>query len=587
MSRRLLLTQNAQFYRVIEALSEETLRSILDAASSNQKPGSTLIADHFNKEEVLQDGSEYRFSLRVFATNRDVHFWSEPLNDTIYAFILLVTVDECLVVFKKSCASVSETIDKVATLIRSAELTAAFSDSDAQFQKMAMRNMTVSERAMRGKSYEAADLKGLLSTHAAGRSIPYFFKLRLNGRIKTISAQSGRVVEASERKSIEKIVEWAKGQIHQINNPSSDKDFLDAFAKLVELDVVWGKSEPTAILVESSFLVENVINKDIPILYTTRRGRAFQMTSKQIENLVSQLERVYEIAATEELDLIDSPRPARLKKNMSSISLTGRSLRQIKFDDNGKDITLQAYIKKYNLATITFADPRYMYFMGQCFEDGAGINEIPALLKSLVAFPELNAATSEKGRYTIKKTKYDTRSLFSIVEKIHRKDDYIFCDDLGDEWADHITFNKADSSVSFIHSKYGAVSKSASNLHDVVGQAIKNIGNMDIDPKTFLAKKYGEKFSTNYRGGAIPRIRKALPGIFHDYLTDLREDYRFNRRCIICCSFISKTLIEEEFKKIQDKKRVAGNVTQLFWILSSFMHAVREAGIRPIVYCRP
>lgn len=587
MSERLLLTQNAQFYRINETLSEDTLRSILDAASSNQKIGTTYIADYLNKEEFSHDESRYCFSLRVFPTSRDVHFWSDPLSDTIYAFILLVVIDDCLVVLKKSCAPVSETIEKVATLIRSAELTAAFSDSDAQFQKMAMRNMTVSERAMRGRSYEAADLKGLLSTHAAGRSIPYFFKLRLNGRIKTISAHSGRVVEASERKSIENIVDWARGQIYQINNPSTDKDFLNAFAKLVELDFVWQKSEPTAILVESSFFVENVINADIPLLYTTRRGRTFQMTSKQIEKLASQLERVYEINTTKELNLIDSPRPARLKKNTTSISLTGRSLRQIKFDDNGKEITLQAYIKKYNLATITFSDPRYMYFMGQCFEDGAGINEIPALLKSLVALPELNTATSEKGKYTASKTKFDSKSLFAIVEKTHRKDDYIFCDDLGDEWADHITFNKAESSVSFIHSKHGSVSKSASNLHDVVGQAIKNIGNMDIDTRIFLTKKYRDKFTNNYRDGAISRIRKELPGAFSDYLTDLREDYRFNRRCIICCSFISKDLIEKEFKKIQDRKRVAGNITQLFWILSSFMHAVREAGIRPIVYCRP
>lgn len=223
--------------------------------------------------------------------------------------------------------------------------------------------------------------------------------------------------------------------------------------------------------------------------------------------------------------------------------------------------------------------------MGQCFEDGAGINEIPAMLRTLKVLPTLSSATSEKGEVTKKITKFDSVSIFDIVERAHSADDYIFCDDLGNEWADHITFNQADFSVSFIHSKHGKSSRSASNLHEVVGQAIKNIGNMDIEPKIFL-KKYKEKFRKTYNGGLLNRTRKSLPGKFEDYLYRVRQDYRFNRRCIICCSFISKKMIEREFRKIQKGKAVAGNITQLYWILSSFVHAAKEAGIHPIVYCQ-
>ena len=63
--------------------------------------------------------------------------------------------------------------------------------------------------------------------------------------------------------------------------------------------------------------------------------------------------------------------------------------------------------------------------------------------------------------------------MFGFVENICTNQNYIFCDDLGDEWADHITFNLTDLSISFIHSKHGDISTSASNLHDVVGQGIK------------------------------------------------------------------------------------------------------------------
>lgn len=585
MSQDLLLTQNAQFYRPTAPFTKATLTVILEAASSNMTIGSALIADILDHEDTLPDGSKFSYSLRVFKTDRDVHFWQQPIKDTIYAFILIVVVDGCIAVFKKSCASIAESMDKHAKLIRSSELTSAFSDVDAQYQKMATRNMTVSDRAMRGRAFEASDLKGLMSVHAAGRSIPYFFKLKLKGRTKTISAQSGRVVEASERKSIHHAVEWARAQLHDIHNPSTEKDFLNNFAKFIDLDLVWKSSTPNAVLLEHSFFVENVVNQGVPIFYTTRSGRVIEMTSKQIKSLIAEMEQVYEVGPAPDHELIGSFRQAELKKNLHSIAVNSLALRSVNFEQNGKKTTLQAYIKKHNLATITFSDPRYMYFMGQCFEDGAGINEIPAMLRTLKVLPTLSLATSEKGEVTKKITKFDSVSIFDIVERAHGADDYIFCDDLGNEWADHITFNQADFSVSFIHSKHGKPSRSASNLHEVVGQAIKNIGNMDIEPKIFL-KKYKEKFRKNYSGGLISRTRKSLPGKFEDYLYRVRQDYRFNRRCIICCSFISKKMIEKEFVKIQKGKAVAGNITQLYWILSSFVHAAKEAGIHPIVYCQ-
>lgn len=586
MPDRLTLTQNAQFYREDVPLTNEALHAILDTASDNKTSESALLVDLIDEVRELDGGHEYRFSLRVFPTDRPVHFWEESLSDLVHAFILIIRVDGYVAVLKKSCASVTEILEKYLSPIKSSELTASFSDEEAEFQKMAMRNMTVSERAMRSKAYEAADLKGLLSLHAAGRSIPYFFKLKLNGRIKTISAQSGRVVESSERKTLDDVVSWVILQIEQIKNPSTHKDFLDAFAQLVDLEVVWGATQPTAVLVESSFIIDNLIEQNISLTYTTKKGRTFKLTEKQLNVLISQLEKVYEIDPVSGLDLIDATRPASIKKNKSSISLNAPALRKIKLEENGKELTLQSFINKNNLVTISFADPQYMYFMGQCFKDGAGINEIPSLLRSFVAIDDLALATSEKGEYKASRKKFDTKSVFGLVEKHFSKSDYIFCDDLGDEWADHIVFNKKECSVSFVHSKHGDVSKSASNLHDVVGQAIKNIGNMDIDFRAF-SKKYDDKLIKNYRDGTMPRIRKSLGGNFKTYLAELRHDYRFNRRCIICCSFLSKSLVEHELNKLKNGLKVPGNITQMFWILSSFVHATKDAGVSPIIYCSP
>lgn len=161
-----------------------------------------------------------------------------------------------------------------------------------------------------------------------------------------------------------------------------------------------------------------------------------------------------------------------------------------------------------------------------------------------------------------------------------------FCDDLGNEWADHITFNRQDQSICFIHSKHGDVSTSASNLHEVVGQGIKNLGSMYFTNE-HLQRKHTAKFVINYENTQIPRIRKAIAGSFDSYTKSLLREYRLVRKCILACSFLSKQQVAQEFQTMAQGTRVRGHVIQLFWILSSFAHAAKENNVEPIIYCQP
>ena len=83
--------------------------------------------------------------------------------------------------------------------------------------------MTVSDKAVRSRSYEAFNLKGTFSTHAAGRSIPSHIKVRDSGKIKSISG-TGRLVESSARQSIDDIVNWANFQIQMLTT-ADQNDF--------------------------------------------------------------------------------------------------------------------------------------------------------------------------------------------------------------------------------------------------------------------------------------------------------------------------------------------------------------------------
>jgi hypothetical protein len=493
MPNRLRLTRNAQFYRVNEPITNDVITEILDKASENRIQGSDYLIEVF-REEKLIEGQNLRFcySVNVFPTARPVFFLRDNFSDTILAFILIIEIDQYLAVLKKSCSNILDIMDDYSTLIGSREFSSTFNDDDVEFQKLSIRNMTVSDRAMRTRSYEAVDLKGLLSTHAAGRSIPFYFKLRQGSITKSISG-TGRIVESSDREPIDSIAVWVNEQIKLLESPKNS-NFLDSFASKVELNDVLASCNPNAILIESTSLFERIQKNDIEILYKLKSGRNIKISKRMFDRLESDLENVYEIDSNLNIiDVFDS----KLRVNRKTLTVQSKILSKFRLIDNGKEITLLKFIVKYGLYSITFTDPKFMYFMGACFEDVSGKSEIDSILEILTPIADLKKVVSEKGNFTNSSTKFSEDSMFAVIEALHEQDDYIFCDDLGNEWADHITFNKLKSNISFIHSKCGKVSNSASKLHDVVGQGIKNLGNMYFDTD-FLISKVRTTFKKNY-----------------------------------------------------------------------------------------
>ncbi|EQB8045312.1 hypothetical protein [Aeromonas dhakensis] len=586
MPERLELTKNAQFYTPKNGIDDAVITNIINAAVDNIDTGAQYVVDLFRTDRFIDEHDmHYKCSIKIYPSTRPVYFINEPLEDKIYAFIILVEYQNYLAVFKKSCANISDVLKENFTLVDSKALTSTFDDNHVEFQKIALRNMTVSDRAMRTRSYEAADLKGLLSTHSAGRSIPYYLKMRQGAIIKTISG-TGRLVEASQRKNLDEIALWVKEQVELIENPLNENDFLDAFAKKVELVDVLRNCAPSAILIESTPLYERIEKDGLTIQYKTSKNRSIIISSRIKNKLFSALEKVYEL--DHEAKVIGRKNCSSLRKNEKSLTLTSKALTKFRVIENGKEVTLQKFIVKNGYYSVTFTDPKYMYFMGSCFEDSSGISEINSILDILQPKPEVSKVTSEKGSFNKGSTEFDIDSMFSVIEILHQQDDYIFCDDLGIEWADHITLNRADSNISFIHSKHGDPSNSASNLHDVVGQGIKNLGNMYFT-KDQMIGRIKDKFSKVYKNNGvetnITRVRKGNTALIDTFLDNLLKDYKLHRKCILSCSFLSKSSISDDFHKIQRGEPVPGHVIQLLWIISSFAHAVKDMNAIPIIYC--
>ena len=455
--------------------------------------------------------------------------------------------------------------------------------------------MTISEQDIRSRSFEAKDLNGVLSLHSAGRSIPSYIKVKDAERKMSLSS-TGRIVEDSERINIDDLALWASFQISLLESHNEKDSFLDNFAKHVDFKEVVDKYEPTAILLEYHAIHDQIEVTETPIFKKLRNGQYSKICDKRRSIIFQELEKIHEITS---IDINGNGilGAGKLRKNQNRYSIQSLQLKKYYIDENGKKITLQNFINKNHLFSVTFTVPSYMYFMGNIYQNTSSISEIKNILDALDTSLKMDNVTSEKGTILTDSNNFSKDSLFYAIENHHSKDDYIFCDDLGDEWADHITINNKKNCISFIHSKYKNknkksqkdVSTSASNLHDITGQAIKNLGNMYFSKEKFLDKK--SSLNGCYRNDKIQsNIHKVRKGNLDDLDTDLEEllkQHSLHRKCIIACPFLSRQDMEKEFNELAAGNKVRGHIIQLLWILSSFIHAAKESGIIPIIYCKP
>ena len=155
-------------------------------------------------------------------------------------------------------------------------------------------------------------------------------------------------------------------------------------------------------------------------------------------------------------------------------------------------------------------------------------NAEKALLERIVTLTGATRCATEKGTKdqielakgtggTRKQSTFAKASIFNAIasEKgvIPFDEDLLICDDLNSECADFVAADLAGKKLALLHAKTGGGSKiSASDFHEVVAQAIKNLAYLTPNaetPKGAKSWKSGACWNTT----AVPRIFKAPAGV--------------------------------------------------------------------------
>lgn len=227
--------------------------------------------------------------------------------------------------------------------------------------------------------------------------------------------------------------------------------------------------------------------------------------------------------------------------------------------------------------------------MGKRLYMNVGIqNDFESILSILSPINEFANVTSEKGDgYDVTSTDFKTSSMFYVIEKnIFSNAKFLLCDDLGNEWADYIAIK--DNTMSYIHCKCndGCETLSASKFQEVIGQAIKNIGNINPDDNSIQRKMNGMNKKWNSTG--IDKCRKGMPVDYENWYKKLRYNPNKVQEICLAVNYLSKSALDDAFNKIKNNQplKQKNNVVQLAWLLSGFISTCKEADLNCRIFCK-
>ncbi|MBF4515634.1 hypothetical protein IRZ71_04735 [Flavobacterium sp. ANB] len=590
----IILNENAYFY-IKDNDRFITKRDINEAFkdASREKQGHFLLNVVKEPYKII-DGKDIFYSIAVFKYYRKPTFIEEEIagwEEIKLAYICILDFENHVVIAKKNISGIKDFLDKFDPMDYNV-ITSIFTGDETIFEKATMNNMNIANNAIRQKSLESTDLKENLP--ALGLQGYILNNVRVNNDDDKISlsVNSSRINKFGSKNNFETFIKWSDKIVDRIINYVPRTSFLSSFATSVDYVKYKDQLFPISILIVLSKLYsdfeENKIERCFVKIKNQEREINLIKVVKNFERLLSvNIEaNGYKIQSTIINDLY-------LSLNLKSITLKSTKLANvyIQFENDSKTPILQ-YLNWNKSFIITFDDPELVYCNRKLFKDSRLLGNIDAFMKIFIPFNELRTVTSEKGTFNSSSTKFSSNSIFDFVENNYSNDfDYFICDDLGREWADHIGLS--DQSISFFHSKYNNSIMSASDLHEIIGQAQKNLGNLSPSDnqwplkESFWAKNYisSKGIQTN-----IKRIRKGSNSADTiDYFKTLRSYANLKKRVYVVINFISKAELADRLEKLKDGEDFAerNEVIQILWFVSSLISSCFESGSEIYICCKP
>lgn len=542
----------------------------------------------------------------------------KKLEETKIGYFLIIEIEGYVVIIKRN---VNRDTTFLASLLKIDRklLSEVLVESDAKFQHLQMSTLSAVSNAIRNRAYDAYDLGSSMPMMIAKDNVVNNARFKNSKEYYSVCTNTSRLGKYGAKKKLNNVIDWCEIVINKLNTSPVD-NLLNRFAQPVIWENEWEKLSPEYLMI-NWFAVEDYLiekNGDLHI-YCQEEGEKPTVDITDHAKNTSFLHKGLNISKIngktdskgmlikKECTLYNS---LVLIQKESSIALRATNrLKKLCYDSDGKTKSLISLVSELGAFTVSFTDSDLIYTRG-CLYRQNNFREDANIVNSILRdCADLDNVTSEKGSgYICTSTVYDNMCEFGVVENIlFSSATSLLCDDLGDEWADHIAINSKEVSLSFIHSKFDKGGKdklSATAFEEVIGQALKNIGNMNAtnleltkkketlsrEPylkmisgytaKTGSTKKTADWIKTNTTK-VRPRPHETSGDIarfFKEYEIVKNHPNRTMNVCLVV-NFLSKKNFSINIAK------PTAALKQLVWLLKSFASTCQEAGMKPIIYC--
>ncbi|MRV74062.1 hypothetical protein GJ700_20340 [Duganella sp. FT92W] len=532
-------------------------------------------------------------SLLLGETVRSPTFANGTLHERVLAYVLLIESEGYAAMQLRHLGTTDiEPLFNSYALVPYAQITSVLTNG-ANILKIVSKIINPAQSGLTGRAYEGNSLQNEMPQFGSGKTIPRSLKANDNGAMISVTASASRITTYGQAVNIDQVGKWFY-QIRTLLEQNRRSTFLSRFAEPVDFATAIPNLAPSLVVFDALGLQHKIAQEGLVWRRKFRKQGERKLTrpvatSQMADYIVAQLSRNAIIKKNEfsfgKIDIGSS----KIKVDLSAF-------RNFTLFDGKKDLALSTFVNSRELFSIYFDSPDHVYMSGAIYRDSGIVGEAQSVIAAIEGVDALARADREKIDLSrdvphpdkINLDRFPDTSVFAIAEEAYQHALFIFCDDLGDEWADHIAVDSDNKTLSFIHSKHGELTTGASSLHEVVGQALKNMGNLLCLPSA-MGRKIA-RYNRTYHGTQIPLVRRAPAGAtavqIEESVVQILSDNLLRREAVLCCSFLSAGEVIAQLTKLKDGQKVRPHIRQLLWLLSYFVAACKELSVVPRILCR-
>ncbi|WP_148255317.1 hypothetical protein [Aidingimonas lacisalsi] len=588
MIGNLSLSKNAQFYSLKKQLSKKSVADAFKDISKN-RIGNYLI-NEIKESHITSSGNKATYSIMSYKIEAEPSFLEgTSTKEHKYAYLLLIEFDDALTILKKYVDSPEKYFPRFIEEYDYEKFCHFHGDKNPEYERVTMKNMSISNAVIRSRSLEAKSLNGILPSTSSSRSIPSNFRMNIGQESYTLTPSISRVSNRDKKSNFNDWIDWAFEVKEEIKSTKNSSEFISNFASPVQLKDVMDRGYKVVAILFDLSEIESKVASGVAVL---QKNDGTQFSTREINRFFNQLKAPM-LVDGEVLKAKGIALAGKVGYSKNVITVRNRILDQVSVIENGlPDYTVGSFINKNKPFSAVFDSPNYSYFSKSCFEDKKLLGNIQSILNVFDESYDFSNVTSEKEKpHDASLTRFPDKSLFRAVEDNYcNKHDIVICDDMNDEWADHIAIDKSSAtpSITFVHSKFTKKdSYGASAFHEVVAQALKNIGRTQAE-KSLYKIKYDNEWYKDYEGTKIKRVDGARNWSELEQALDVIEQNPNSiKKIVLATPFLEKTKLRGELQKLSKGQKCKPHYVQLIWLINTFISSCKDFGVQAHILCKP